>query len=537
MSRPNPGKLAAFLVVFIGLAALPVWLKGGLYITAFDGDALHLADIALRMAADERPHLDFATPLGIFAFWPFLPGLRAGLDLGHAFVFGQTLFALCAAGLVWWAAVSRLSLRQAYGFAAAAVVLLTSLSHGASGSMIAVSMHYNRWAWVLAFVAVVIAVLKPAGPPRPWIDGAVLALAMSGMALLKITYVAAFAPAILAVLLIRREWTLLLAALVGGAVLATLLTALLGPALIGAYLGDIRAAAAGPVRDKPGFELHDIVVSPAYLVVTLTALAGAAILRRGGAATEGLSILVLIPAFLYVTWQNYGNDPVWLILLAVLLFALRPARRAGTPPEKDPSVGVGLAAFAAFVLSVPMLQNHATGGLRLLTVDTSRYIPMVPDRAGLEDFHAQALGANLVRGRSNLTDPGEPYAMLAETVPDQAPLEFAGETVPNCQILTGIEASLATLEADLRPEEKPAFVADMISSHWLYAADGQPLPGGAPWNYGTLSGLDAARHVLVPLCPISLGARNAILTRLAEDGPALTLARETPLYRLYEIGG
>jgi hypothetical protein len=536
MSRPNPGKLAAFLVVFIALAALPIWLKGGLYITNFDGDALHLADIVLRMAAGERPHLDFATPLGILGFWPFLPGLRAGLDLGHAFALGQTLFALCAAGLVWWAAVSRLSTRLAYGFAGAAVILLTSLSHGASGSMIAVSMHYNRWAWVLAFVAVVIAVLKPVGRVRPWIDGAVLALAMAGMAFLKVTYVAAFGPALLLILLVRRERALLVASLGSGAVVAVVATALLGPAMMLAYLGDIRAAAAGPIRNKPGLELHDIVISPAYLVVTLTALAGAAILRRGGAATEGLSILILIPAFLYVTWQNYGNDPIWLILLSVLLFAMRPARRAGKPPEKDPSVGVGLAAFAALVLSVPMLQNHAAGGLRLLALDTSRYRLMVPDRAGLGDVYAQALGADLVRARRDLTDPGEPYAALAETVPDQTPLDFAGATVPNCQILTGIEASLETLAKELGSDGDPVFFADMISSHWLYA-NGEPLPGGAPWNYGTLSGLDAAGRVLVPLCPINLRARNAILTRLAEEGPALTLARETPLYRLYDIDG
>ncbi len=537
MSRPNPGKLALLLVGLVLAGLLPVLLKGGLFITSYEGDALHLADIVLRMAAGERAHRDFMTPLGALAFWPFVPGLRMGADLGLAFVIGQVLFALAAAIPIGWATRTRLPARLGYGFAGISALLLTSLSHGAAGSIVAVSMHYNRWAWVVSFAAVVVAVLPPLGRARPWIDGAVVAGCVAVLAFLKATYVVAFAPALVLILLVRRDWALLLAAAVAGAVLAAVLVALLGPAAILAYLGDLRAVAHGAVRRAPGYELHALVISPAYFVGVATALAGAMVLRRGGAAAEGLSILILIPAFLYVTWQNYGNDPVWLILLWVLLFALRPARAEGIPPGKDPSVGVGLAGFAAFILSVPLMQNHAVSGPRLILLDGARYILMVPERAGLGDIYMPQAPAELVRAEETLTDPGQPYAALGERVPAYAPVEFQGETLPGCKITVGIRASLATIAEDLSSEERGrVFVADMISSHWLYAG-GTPFQGAAPWNYGTLTGLDAAEYVLVPLCPIGMMARNAIVKLLEEDGPALALARETPFYRLYRVGG
>ncbi|MEM6825156.1 MAG: hypothetical protein AAF566_08585, partial [Pseudomonadota bacterium] len=283
MSRPNPVKLAVFLVGLIAVTGLPVLVKGGLFITNFEGDALHLADIVFRMAEGGRPHLDFFTPVGGLAFWPVVLGLEAGGGLGRAFGVGQLVFALGAGGAVWWAAVSRLPVRLAYLFAAVAGILLTSLSHGASGAMVAVSMHYNRWAWVLAFVAVILVLLPPKGHPRPLVDGGILAGVLAAMALLKATYVACFFPVLLLIAILRGDTALLKASLVAGGVLAALLSVVLGPAYIAAYTGDLWAAAQAPLRDQPGLGLSDVAVSPPYLVATLALLAGMAFLRRAGA--------------------------------------------------------------------------------------------------------------------------------------------------------------------------------------------------------------------------------------------------------------
>ena len=139
MNGPNPGKLAAIVLVLIAVSALPVLLKGGLYLSHYEGDAFHLADIVLRMASGERAHLDFMTPLGALGFQPMVWFVEAGLSLGHAFIFGQILFGLAVAGPLLWAAVTRLSAPLAYGFALSVVALLTSLSHGQSGSIVAIS--------------------------------------------------------------------------------------------------------------------------------------------------------------------------------------------------------------------------------------------------------------------------------------------------------------------------------------------------------------------------------------------------------------
>ena len=67
MSRPRSAVLAAWLVVLIlVLGGLPI-LKGAFYIEKHEGDTLHLAELVLRMARGEWPHLDFMTPIGVLA--------------------------------------------------------------------------------------------------------------------------------------------------------------------------------------------------------------------------------------------------------------------------------------------------------------------------------------------------------------------------------------------------------------------------------------------------------------------------------------
>ena len=81
--------------------------------------------------------------------------------------------------------------------------------------------------------------------------------------------------------------------------------------------------AGSEVRAAPGEPLSAIMGAPAYLGGSLTAIAGVIFLRQGKVKTGGLILLLLIPGFFYVTYQNFGNDPQWLLLLAVLLLALR----------------------------------------------------------------------------------------------------------------------------------------------------------------------------------------------------------------------
>jgi len=85
---------------------------------------------------------------------------------------------------------------------------------------------------------------------------------------------------------------------------------------------------------------------------------------------------------------------------------------------------------------------------------------------------------------------------------------------------------------------KHLFVADMFLSFWLYG-DIAPLPQGAPWYYGGLSGFENANYLMVPLCPDEEKVRRKILQEIQEittrGDISLKEIRRTQLYILLEI--
>ena len=107
MSRPRSAALAAYLALLIlVLGGLPL-LKGALYLEKHEGDTLHLAELVLRMARGEWPHLDFMTPIGVLAIAPIAAFVKAGAGLGHAIFYAQLLVALVLLPAVLRVAASR----------------------------------------------------------------------------------------------------------------------------------------------------------------------------------------------------------------------------------------------------------------------------------------------------------------------------------------------------------------------------------------------------------------------------------------------
>lgn len=524
MSRPNPLNLAVFVAGLLVLGTLPAIVKGGLYLTNYEGDALHLADIVLRMAAGQRPHIDFMTPLGVFSVWPIAAVHRAGVDVGQAFVLAQAGFAGLVGIVIWWSAVTRLPRYTAYAFAASSMALLTSLAHGYDVPNLAVSMHYNRWAWGLTFAAVLMAALPPVGAPRPRTEGVVMAVIVWCLAFLKVTFAVALAPAILLILLIRGETRTVLAGVMAGIVLAALTLVVPGYSSVAAYVGDLFAALRAPLRGAPGLPWNALLVSPAFLAPSAVLTGSAIYLRNAGHRAEGLSLLLLLPPFVFITWQNFGNAPLWLIPVAAILAATYMRDPTGLRP-------VGAAAIVAAALSIAPVVVHGGSGIRLLAIDTSAYTPMVPGRAELDDMHVAALPAQLLRARTVLNDPGRAFEDVKVDRPE--PEQIGGEELSECQLLTGINAALETLTNETPAEAHPLFVADVLSGHWLFG--GAPLPGAAPWNYGTLHGFENADYVLVPLCAVDMPARRAILEQLNASDASFRMVQQTPRHWLLQI--
>ncbi len=537
MQRANPKILAAFLLVLLVLFGGLSVARGGFYIGKHEGDTLHLLQMIMRMAAGDWPHLDFMTPIGVLALAPVAIFVRAGFGIGHAILYGQILVALVCLPAIWWVAGSRFRGLWAYLFGAAVLILILALVHGQADRTISISMHYNRWAWAAAFLAISLTLLPSLAGHHPAAEGIIIGLALAAMALIKVTYFAGFAVPILVALVGRGSYKALLWTILSGLAVVILLTAMAGVEFWLAYLRDLVSVAGSSVRPQPGEPLGSVIGAPAYMGGSLVLLLAVILLRQSGRSLEGLVLLLLVPGFFYVTYQNFGNDPQWLGLLGVSLFALLPDHPVRNGLGWDLQKATMLAGTAALVFAAPSYLNLAYSPFRHLVADISEHAPLLPGSGRHEDIQTDDVRANRVDGKIAMDGPDTPFAAVTKPELREDITEFQGETLPQCSVELGMVVWFATMAADLKAsglvEDKTMFAADLLSSYWLYGAS-RPLPGGSPWYYGGLPGFSAADFLIVPLCPLSTRVRKMILDEVAESGVALTEVRRTELYILYQ---
>ncbi|MCB1357425.1 MAG: hypothetical protein KDK53_13310 [Maritimibacter sp.] len=538
MTRPSPALLAAFLVAVTAALAGVSLAKGGLYIGKHEGDTLHLLQIVLREARGQWPHLDFQSPLGVLATAPIALFVRLGAGVGHAILYAQALAAVVALPAIWWVAASRFKGASAFLFGALVLVLILALVHGEADRSVSISMHYNRWAWALAFLAIAAAVLPGAEDMRaPVADGLVIGGAFALMALIKITYFGAFLVPVAVALLGRRSWATIAVALLTGLVIALIFTILAGtPTFWLAYLRDLLTVMASDVRPKPSLPLKAVIGAPAYMGGSLVLLAGVVLLRQSGRTLEGLVLLLLVPGFFYVTYQNFRNDPQWLWLLGFLLYALRPERERLIAGGLEARQALLVASVAAAAFAAPSVFNLAYSPFRHLVADPARFVPMLPGSGPHTDLQTPRIRALRVDAKIAMDGPGQPFAAYYDPELRDYQLTFGGETWADCQTELGTVAWYESLAADLKAsgllEGKSLFAADILSSFWLYGA-GEPLPGAAPWYYGGLPGWEAADYLLVPICPMSIAVRKLVLDEVIASGTPLTEVRRNDTYVLY----
>ena len=535
MSRSNPLLLLAILAAFVVAGSALSLAKGGLYISRHEGDTLHLLEVLFRLERGEMPHLDFMTPIGAFAFLPISSLLAQGMGVDRAILVAQVCLAAGLLPLVWWAAWSRFRGILAYGFGLVCLTLVLALVHGQTVDAVSISMHYNRWGWALSFVAIALALLKPITRPRPLLDGTIVGLCVAGLVMIKITYAVALFPAIAIALLMRQGGGAFTAALVSGLAVAMGVTLWGGAGYWLAYLGDLSTVASSDVRPNPSLDLADTLVAPAYLGATLAALAAVILLRRAGAEQAGLLVLLLLPGFAFVTYQNFGNDPIWLALLGLLVLALID-EADGEAVWQVRALTYAAALLLAF--AAPSYINLAFSPVRHFMSATENYAPLLPGSERHSGLQTTNIRANLVNGLIPLDTPGsglEPYAAQVER-PEQT--VFRGETLPRCEVRLGLPAWLDAVAQDLAETghagSNRTFAADIFSSHWIFNG-AEPLRNGAPWYYGGLPGFDSADYLLVPLCPAVPEVRASLLELIEAESPVLTEVRRTPLYLLYSI--
>ncbi len=541
MSKEKGIILAGVQFALFLLFAGALLAKGGLYIRQHEGDALHLMQIVLRMTNGQIPHLDFVTPIGILAFLPMVLFTKLGVGVGTAFLYGQILLAAAFFPAIWYVSMTRLAGVWRYVYMVALIVLCLGLVHGESMPVLSVSMYYNRWAWAAAFLVLTTALLPARHAQHPVIDGLLIGLGFSVMALIKATYFAAFFPGVLVALLARGAWRSVIWALAGGLLAVAGMTVYAGTPLFWVhYLLDLLNVAQSTIRPQPGLPFKDILSAPAYLPGSVLALVAIILLRQAGRMREGLVLLLLLPGFFYVTYQNYGNDPQWIGLLGLWLMALKPERVQYNGVGWDLSRAIPLVAAGAFVLAAPSFLNIAQSPFRHLVTEGADYVPLLAGVAAHDDLKTDKQRAYRIDVKRPLDGPNTIFAAFDDPKMREEKRDFRGETLPWCSVELGMVAWFKTVADDLVAsglvQDKAMFVADLLPSYWMYGA-GKPVPGGAPWYYGELSGIENADLLLVPQCALSVDVRGKILTEIEAQtwAGALTELRRTPEYILYQL--
>ena len=517
---PEPKRLIAGMMIWVGILAILPLMGGGFIVEKHEGDTLHLADLVLRMAEQgQMPHTDFMTPLGILSIWPIALMVKAGLGLGTAFLTAQILLALALFAPVVYVASTRFRATLGWVYAAYTLALCLALVHGEGNAALSMSMHYNRWAWALAYLVIPLAMLEPKYGRQPVLDGVILGVALAVLGLVKATYVAAFLPVVVVALMARRDWGALGVGVLSGLAVVGVVTLVLGVEFWLAYLGDLLAVATSETRAAPGLPLVGILVAPDHILGTFTLIMAVILLRQSGRMVEGLALLILVPGFVYVTYQNYGNDPQWLVLLGLLVLGLRPDNLSTNAFGWRLNSALLVSGTLAFALAAASAVNVVWSPLRMYLADSSELRPLLLSRPA----HSDLLVSPGRVSRVVIREAGEErFPVYAGKYADDAqePQLLNGEVLPECEMTTGHNTWFETTAASLTGAGyagSGVLIADLFTALWLYG-DFKPIEGAAPWYYGGTPGLEAADHVLVPLCPANMAQRRVMLGAIEKAG-------------------
>lgn len=528
--RAGPITLAALMAALLALATGLSLLKGGLYPTLHEGDMLHMVQIVLREAAGQWPHLDFMTPVGVLAYAPITLFAAHGMGFGEAFVLGQLVVGLALLPAALWAAASRLGPGLAHLFCATVMILAVALVPATGEPGISLSMTYNRWAWAIAFVVLLVALLPPRTGTRAagMADGAVLGLGLGALALIKVTYLAACAPVAAVALVLRRDVPAAIVALTAGGGVILTLTLAAGPGIWPAYLRDLLAVAGSEVRPYPGLPYLDVIGGTAGRTGSFLLLAAVILARRAGRAQAGLLLLLAAPGLAYVTYQNYGNDPVWLILLGIVTLGLRPGHDAGARGREALTV----TGWCALVLGAPILMAMAESPLRNLATDRADTVAVLSEHDGLWMSRERVFHV-----KTRLSRPMDPTAASAAGAGRVTPTRLLGEPLETCRLVSGVVGWYRGIAEDIAVAgfgSRRTLMADLLDGVWLFGG-GAPLEGGAPWYYGGLPGIESAEILVVPQCANELDARARILREVEAAGIGLREVHRTDDYVLLAL--
>jgi hypothetical protein len=281
--------------------------------------------------------------------------------------------------------------------------------------------------------------------------------------------------------------------------------------------------------------MSELLGAPIFLGVNVVLILAIVYLRKAGRNAEGLGLLVLGPGLIYITYQNYGNDPQWLLMLVALLMMLRPHPEAAAGSGQRLRELIHLTVAAGLAFAAPSFLNLGFSAYRHNAVDTSAYAPLLAKFPVHADLQATVLVSNSVDAVIGLDGQGTAFAAYRPLADRRWLVSIDGAELPNCELQTGLAAWYTTIGADLAGAGfagKAIYEVDLLNVLYLFG-DFPRLKGAAPWYYGGTPGIANADYVLIPICPVTAPSRKVKLAALLSAGVVLTEVRRTAEYRLY----
>jgi hypothetical protein len=496
-----------FCLVFTGICGVFLTNNGFLLLNAFEADGLHVASAVLRMLDGEVQHVDYHTPLGILAFLPTKLLMDAGYGFGRAAAYSNLLIALCFLPALLWVGLTRFRGITRYGYAVATLILFLALNLGVLRyDGVDIALYYNRWCWGVSGLIFAMVILE--GPDRRAahvLDGILIGLCLSFLALTKVTFFVFLAPPVLAGMIVFQRYAALSVSVVTGVtVLAAIYLGTGGPEFMLAYIADLKSVSQAGARTVPSLGLTGVIVAPEFLVANVALIAAGVSLRRAGFLREGFFLLLLVPGICLVVVQNWGNFTQWSLALGMILFAIalqdRTGRRTGA---------IQVSALLICAVALPQAVSMGVSLFNHWSAQPAKYVTVLTDPRFSDLKFARARQAVTTVLTERKLGYEEQYL---GTFKLSGGGTFRGEALPNCELRSALPSHLRAIADDLAARDdtrgKRILSAATSSNYWMFGGT-QRLRGGAIWYYGGDDGFDDADFLVIPLCTYGTQGRNS----------------------------
>ena len=227
-------------------------------------------------------------------------------------------------------------------------------------------------------------------------------------------------------------------------------------------------------------------------------------------------LLFLMPGFFYIVYQNWGNDPQWLMLVGMLALILRARKRGGkrlghaicaTPCASPASWRWPLARLRSSTCSTALSARRR---------ERDQMVRLLPRLDGQDDIFT--FEPRLYKADLRLADDGGGPGFRCVPQGRTAQGRHQAERRSAAGMRTGNRGERLDRSRGRRPDRcrlrrQGDLGTDLFSLYWAFG-DFKPVKGAAPWYYGGLSGVENADYLVVPMCPGQAMIRDEMLKNL-----------------------